>query len=98
MTGRGGAVTFHLPIRPIIGSMNTRRNRGARAALLTLEDHAATARGGFACMFSTSDEYESALISERRSQGRYGRSYGAWPIALFVGCALAIAGGVLVFS
>ena len=91
-------VTSRLPFRPIIGSMNTRRNRGARAALLTLEDHAAIARGGFACMFSTSDEYESALISERRAQGRYGRSYGAWPIALFVGCALAIAGSVLLFN
>jgi hypothetical protein len=78
--------------------MNTRRNRGARAALLTLEDDAAIARGGFACMFSTSDEYESAVISERRAQGRYGRSYRAWPALLFVGCALAIAGSVLVFS
>jgi hypothetical protein len=47
--------------------MDTHRNRGARAALLTLEADAASARGGFACMFSTSDEYESALISERRA-------------------------------
>ena len=78
--------------------MTTRRDRGARAALLTLEDHAATARGGFACTFSTSDEYESALISERRAQGRYGRSYRVWPIVLFVGCAVAIAGSVLLFS
>ena len=91
-------VTPRLPFRPIIGSMNTRRNRGARAALLTLEDDAAIARGGFACMFSTSDEYESALISERRAQGRYGRSYRAWPIALFVGCALAVAGSVLLLT
>ena len=91
-------VTSRLPFRPIIGSMNTRRNRGAQAALLSLEDDAAIARGGFACMFSNSDEYESALISERRAQGRYGRSYGTWPVALFVGCALAIAGSVLVFS
>jgi hypothetical protein len=90
-------VTSHLPIRPIIGFMNTRRNRGARAAL-SLEDDAAIARGGFACMFSTSDEYESALISERRAQGRYRRSYGVLPIALFVGCALALAGSMLVFS
>jgi hypothetical protein len=91
-------VTSRLPFRPIIGSMYTRRNSGARAALLSLEDDAAIARGGFACMFSNSDEYESALISERRAQGRYGRSYGTWPVALFVGCALAIAGSVLVFS
>ena len=78
--------------------MNERRNRGARAALLSLEADAASARGGFACLFSTSDEYESALISERRAQGRYARSYGAWPIALFVGCALAITGSVLIFN
>jgi hypothetical protein len=91
-------VTPRLPFRPIIGSMNTRRNRGALAALLSLEDAAAIARGGFACMFSTSDEYESALISERRAQGRYGRSYRAWPIALFVGCALAVAGSVLLLT
>lgn len=78
--------------------MNTRRNRGARAALLSLEDDATVARGGFACTFSTSDEYESALISERRAQGRYGRPYRAWPIALFVGCALAVAGSVLILN
>lgn len=91
-------VTSRLPFRPIIGFMNTRRNRGARAALLTLEDDAAIARGGFACTFSTSDEYESALISERRAQGRYRRPYRAWPIALFVGCAVAVAGSVLLFG
>ena len=79
--------------------MNIRRNRGARAAaLLTLEDDAAIARGGFACMFSTSDEYENALISERRARGRYGRSYLAWPTALFVGCLLAVAGSALLFG
>lgn len=78
--------------------MNTSRNRGARAALLTLEDDAAIARGGFACMFSTSDEYENALICERRAQGRYGRSHAVWPVALFAGCALALAGSVLLLS
>jgi hypothetical protein len=29
---------------------------------MSLEAAAASARGGFACMFSTSDEYETALI------------------------------------
>ena len=38
---------------------------------MSLEAAAASARGGFACMFSTSDEYETALITERRAQGRY---------------------------
>jgi len=62
-----------------------------RAALLSLEADAASARGGFACMFSTSDEYESALITERRAQGRYGRPHGPWPLVAFVGCALLVA-------
>jgi hypothetical protein len=78
--------------------MNTGRNRGARAALLSLEADAASARGGFACMFSTADEYESALISERRAQGRYGRSYSPWPLALFGGCTLVVLGAMLLWQ
>jgi hypothetical protein len=52
----------------------------------------------FACLFSTADEYETALIAERRAQGRYtqGRSY--WPVGLFLGCALVVAGTVLLFA
>jgi hypothetical protein len=84
-----------LLFRPIIGTMNTGRNRGARAALLSLEADAASARGGFACMFSTADEYESALISERRAQGRYGRSYSPWPLLLLGGGALLVLAAVL---
>ena len=72
--------------------MNISRNRGARAALLSLEADAASARGGFACMFSTADEYETALISERRAQGRYGRSYSPWPLVLFGGLRARDAG------
>ena len=78
--------------------MNARRNRGARAALLSLEADAAFARGGFACLFSTSDEFESALIKERRAQRRYGGSHRAWPVALFVGCALLVAASVLLLG
>ncbi|TWI70856.1 hypothetical protein IQ16_03267 [Bradyrhizobium huanghuaihaiense] len=65
---------------------------------MSLEAQAASARGGFACLFSTADEYETALITERRAQGRYtqGRSY--WPLALFVGCALIVAGTALLFA
>jgi hypothetical protein len=81
-------VTSRLPFRPIIGSMNTRRNRGALAALLSLEADAASARGGFACLFSTADEYESALISERRAQGRYARPQSLWPLVVFGGCTV----------
>jgi hypothetical protein len=76
--------------------MNTTRNQNAHAALISLEVAAMSARGGFACMFSTSDEYEMALISERRAQGRYGRPRSSrWPAVMFVGCALMVAGMVL---
>ena len=78
--------------------MNIRRNRGAKAALLSLEAEAVSARGGFACMFSTADEYETALIAERRAQGRYGRSTNPWPMALFVACALAMMGTALLLQ
>jgi hypothetical protein len=78
--------------------MNIRRNHGAKTALLSLEAHAASAGGGFACMFSTADEYESALIAERRAQGRYGRAYHPWPVAMFVACALAMMGTALLLQ
>ena len=79
-------------------AMNTASGHRANAALMSLEAAAAAARGGFACMFSTSDEYESALISERRAQGRYGAPRSRWPLAMFAGCILAVAGTVLLFS
>ncbi|HEY4833036.1 MAG TPA: hypothetical protein VII07_00070 [Bradyrhizobium sp.] len=78
--------------------MNATRNRNAAAVLISLEAAAMSARGGFACMFSTSDEYEMALISERRAQGRYGRPRSRWPAVMFVGCALMVAGTVLLLN
>jgi len=78
--------------------MDTHRNRGARATLLTLEADAASARGGFACMFSTSDEYENALISERRAQGRYARPQSHWPLVLFSGCTLLMLGAAILLG
>ena len=79
--------------------MNTVRNHNARAALMSLEAAAASARGGFACMFSTSDEYERALITERRAQGRYARPRSRrWPLVMFAGCALVVAGTVLLLN
>ncbi|MDP1882911.1 MAG: hypothetical protein Q8K88_08525 [Bradyrhizobium sp.] len=65
---------------------------------MSLEAAAASARGGFACMFSTSDEYERALISERRAQGRYATPRSRWPLLMFAGCILLVAGTVLLFS
>lgn len=49
-------------------------------------------------MFSTSDEYENALISERRAQGRYDQPRNRWPIVMFVGCTLMVAGSVLLLN
>jgi hypothetical protein len=78
--------------------METIRRHNAQAALMSLEAAAASARGGFACMFSTSDEYETALIMERRAQGRYATPRSRWPLAMFAGCALMVAGIVLLFG
>lgn len=55
-----------------------------------LEASVMAARHGFACLFSTADEYEAALISARRAEGRYGRP-SRWPRIAFVCCALLVA-------
>jgi hypothetical protein len=79
--------------------MFTVRGNGPHATLISLENAAASARGGFACMFSTSDEYETALISERRAQGRYASSRSSsWPKVMFAGCVLMIAGAVVILA
>jgi hypothetical protein len=78
--------------------MNTARSHRTDAALISLEAAAVAARGGFACMFSTSDEYETALIAERRAQGRYAAPRSSWPLAMFAGCVLMVAGTVLLFG
>jgi hypothetical protein len=49
-------------------------------------------------MFSTSDEYETALILERRAQGRYDRRRSPWPAVIFAGCALVVAGAVFLLN
>jgi len=78
--------------------METIRSPDAHAALMSLEAKAVSARGGYACMFSTSDEYETALISERRAQGRYDRRRSRWPAVMLVGGALMVAGPVLLLN
>jgi hypothetical protein len=78
--------------------MDAARSNRADAALISLETAAASARGGFACMFSSSDEYETALITERRAQGRYDRPRINWPMIAFIGCCLMLVGFVIVFS
>lgn len=68
------------------------------AALMSLEAAAVLARSGFVCMFSTSDEYETALITERRAQGRYDHPRSRWPTVMFVGGALMVVGMVLLLN
>ena len=65
---------------------------------MSLEAAAVSARGGFACMFSSSEEFETALISERRAQGRYDQRRMRWPAILFIGCAMMVVGAVLLFN
>jgi hypothetical protein len=78
--------------------MSASPSQNARATLISLEAAAASARGGFACMFSTSDEYETALIRERRAQGHYDQPRSRWPLLMFGGCALMMAGAVLLLN
>jgi hypothetical protein len=78
--------------------MDSIRKRSAEATLMSLEAAAVVARGGFACMFSTSDEYETALIAERRTQGRYGRPGSHWPMLMLLGCALMVTGTMLLLN
>jgi hypothetical protein len=78
--------------------MDMLRSQNPRAALISLEAAAASARAGFACMFSTSDEFETALITERRAQGRYAPPRSRWPLVMFVSCVLMVAGIVLLFG
>lgn len=65
---------------------------------MSLEAAATSARGGFACMFSSSEEFEMALISERRAQGRYDQRRTRWPAIMFVGCAVIVAGTALLLG
>jgi hypothetical protein len=78
--------------------MDSTRRRNPQAALVSLEAAAASARGGFACRFSTSEEFEMALITERRAQGRYDQRRMRWPAIMFIGCALMVAGTMLLLG
>ena len=55
-------------------------------------------RSGFACLFSDSNEYETALIAERRAQGRYQPPKSRWPMVMLAGVMLMVAGTVLLLS
>ena len=70
--------------------MESIRTRNPQAALMSLEAAAASARGGFACMFSDSDEFETALLTERRAQGRYSPPTRRWPMLALIGAMLVV--------
>ena len=76
--------------------MNTTRSHQSQSDLSALEASVASARAGFACMFSTSDEYENALIAARRAEGRYGSAFDWQPVALG-GCTLVLLGILVSF-
>ena len=78
--------------------MDSARSNSSNPALVALETAAASARSGFGCMFSTSDEYETALITERRAQGRYDRPRTNWPMIAFIACCLMVVCFVVAFS
>lgn len=77
----------------MLGSDNS-----AQAALTSLEETAMAARSGFACLFSTADEYEQAVILRREADGYYRRAFRHWPVMLFIGCAMVVAGTVLLLG
>ena len=77
--------------------MESIHRRNSEAVLNSLEAAAISARGGFGCMFSTAEEYEAALISERRARGRYSARPNRWPAMMFIGCAMMVVGMVLLF-
>ena len=70
------------------------RSHDSQSDLSALEAAVDSARAGFACMFSTSDEYEHALIAARRAEGRYGSPFD-WQPVLLAGCAAVLLLGVL---
>jgi len=78
--------------------MTVARHETSNTALMSLEAAAVSARSGFACMFSTSDEYETALITERRAQGHYAQPRRNWRIVAFAALALTVAGAVVAWS
>jgi len=74
--------------------MSIARHHDSQSDLVALEAAVASARAGFACMFSTSDEYENALITARRAEGRYGSTFD-WQPVLLTGCAFGLIGMLL---
>ena len=65
------------------------QSRSALDSPDVLEAFAQSAGRALACAFSSSDEYEAAVIAQRRAEGRYGSRYRP-PLALIYGVGAAI--------
>jgi hypothetical protein len=65
------------------------QSRSAVGSPDVLEAFAESAGRALACAFSSSEEYEAAIIAERRAEGRYGSRYRS-PLVLVGGIAAAI--------
>ena len=65
------------------------QSRSAVDSSHLLEAFAQSAGQALACTFSSSDEYEAAVIAERRAEGRYGSRYRP-PMALICGVGAAV--------
>jgi hypothetical protein len=57
-----------------------------------LENFAESAGRALACAFSSSDEFEAALIAERRAEGRYGATGYGRRLALIYGIGAGLLG------
>jgi hypothetical protein len=77
--------------------MMTSDDHTSTPALMSLDAAAGAARSGFACMFSSSDEYETALIAQRRAQGRYGNRKARAPLIVFMATCIAVVAAVTAY-
>jgi hypothetical protein len=69
------------------------------AQILTLEAYAERAGAAMACIYSSSTEYDVALIAERRAAGIYGpRRYRKQRLATVAGVAVALAAIILIIT
>jgi hypothetical protein len=71
--------------------LRTANSGQSDTAVLALEAYAARAGAALACVYSSSAEYDAALIAERRAAGVYGprRHRRHWP-AVAVGISVLI--------